>query len=105
MFSKRWKRIKARFSVGLPPIQPRSASRIAKGERGVWQRRFCEPTARDDEGWGRPLDYIHYSPVKHGYVARAADWPYSSFHRYVQRGAYSLDWGGSLDYEEGAFGE
>jgi REP-associated tyrosine transposase len=43
------------------------------------------------------VDYIHYNPVKHGHIAQVADWPYSSFHRYVERGIYTLDW--AADYE------
>jgi len=43
----------------------------------------------------RHVDYIHYNPVKHGYAASAADWPYSSFGRYVKRGIYPADWGGT----------
>ena len=39
------------------------------------------------------MDYIHYNPVKHGYVSRPCDWPYSSFARCVERGWYSPDWG------------
>jgi len=38
------------------------------------------------------MDYIHFNPVKHGLVARAADWPYSSFHRAVKAGLYPLEW-------------
>ncbi len=41
------------------------------------------------------MDYIHYNPVKHGYVMRVADWRYSSFHRFVRLGVYPGDWGGS----------
>jgi putative transposase len=26
----------------------------------------------------RPVDYIHYNPVKHGMVQRVADWPFSN---------------------------
>ncbi|MBM4289337.1 MAG: transposase, partial [Deltaproteobacteria bacterium] len=33
-----------------------------------------------------------YNPVKHGYVKRVVDWPYSSFHRYVKDGIYDPDW-------------
>lgn len=39
------------------------------------------------------MDYIHYNPVKHGYVMRVADWPHSSFKRAVKEGLYELDWG------------
>lgn len=40
----------------------------------------------------RHMDYIHINPVKHGYVAHAADWPYSSIHRFIERGDLPRDW-------------
>ena len=40
------------------------------------------------------MDYIHYNPVKHGLVTRVADWPFSSFHRYVAQGILPGDWAG-----------
>jgi putative transposase len=43
----------------------------------------------------RHIDYVHYNPVKHGYVARALDWRYSSFHRFLKMGIYPRDWAGS----------
>jgi len=45
-----------------------------KRERGVWQRRFWEHAIRDQSDFDAHLDYIHYNPVKHGWVQRAADW-------------------------------
>jgi len=42
-FSNRWKAIKIRFVQKLPATERRSKVRAAKGERGVWQRRFWEP--------------------------------------------------------------
>jgi len=49
------------------------------------------------------MDYICFNPVKHGWVERVADWPYSSFHRHVRVGIYPVDWGGGE--LEGVFGE
>lgn len=92
-FSSRWHAIKARFSRSSPKGERLSPRRTAKGERGIWQRRFWEHAIRDETDFERHADYIHYNPVKHGHARRAADWPYSSFARYVQRGVYSLDWG------------
>jgi putative transposase len=46
----------------------------------------------DPDGWEKHLDYIHYSPVKHGYTERPRDWPHSSFARCVERGWYSPEW-------------
>ena len=91
-FSMRWHAIKSAFSKGLPKTEALSARRIVKGERGIWQRRFWEHTIRDEKDLECHVDYIHYNPVKHGHVSRPADWPHSSFRRYVQRGIYPLDW-------------
>ena len=104
-YPDRWRRIKAAFSRRLPDCNPRSASKISKGERGIWQRRYWEHTLRDAEDWRRHLDYIHYNPVKHGYVAQVVDWPYSTFHRYAEAGVYPKDWAGSGEASEGRFGE
>ena len=68
-------------------------SRRRHGERAIWQRRFWEHTCRDEEDVKRCVDYIHWNPVKHGLVSHVRDYPWSSFHRYVQLGEYSEDWG------------
>jgi putative transposase len=90
----RWAHLKASFSHALPPTELRSAVRIAKGERGIWQRRYWEHLIRDERDLAAHVDYVHFNPVKHGHVARVADWPYSTFHRSVARGVVPLDWSG-----------
>lgn len=95
-FPVRWYLIKSAFSRALPPDEYRSPSRVRKGERGIWQRRYWEHTIRDEGDYQRHFDYIHYNPVKHGHVKRVADWPYSTFHRYVRQGFYPEEWGGGL---------
>ena len=67
----------------------RSASRLTKGERGLWQRRYFEHTCRDETDLKRCADYLHANPLKHGLVDRVIDWPWSSFHRYVRLGEYA----------------
>ena len=105
-FSMRWRLIKVGFSRALPATERRSVSRMSQGERGIWQRRFWEHAIRDDEDLRRHVEYIHYNPVKHGYVAAPVDWPHSSFHRFVQLGLYSTDWAqGNTDGVGSAFGE
>jgi putative transposase len=103
-FSMRWSLIKGGFSRGLDP-QLRSASKIVKREKGIWQRRYWEHAIRDDNDFQRHIDYIHFNPVKHGHVTRVVDWPHSSFHRYVARGILTADWGGDMKDLQGAFGE
>jgi putative transposase len=104
-FPMRWSLIKSQFSRGLPSNVERSASKIIKREKGIWQRRYWEHAIRDDADLARHVDYIHFNPVKHGYGSRAYDWPYSSFHRYVARELLSPDWGGDVADMTGAFGE
>jgi putative transposase len=81
----RWSLIKSGFSRGLTDRGEQSYSKTAKRERGLWQRRYWEHAIRDDADLERHVDYLHLNPVKHGHVGRVADWPHSSFHRYVSR--------------------
>ncbi len=74
-----------------------SASRIKRKELGLWQRRFWEHQIRDDDDFARHADYIHWNPMKHGYVSRVADWPYSSFHQYLRNGVYPENWAGTAE--------
>ncbi len=103
-YSRRWKAIKTAFAKAVPREESLSEVRLARHERGIWQRRFWEHTIRDERDYATHMDYIHFNPVKHGWVERVVDWPYSSFHRLVRAGVYSLDWGG-VDEAEGVFGE
>ena len=104
-FPLRWSLIKSGFSRGLAASMERSASKIAKREKGLWQRRYWEHAIRDDADLARHVDYVHFNPVKHEYVSRVYDWPYSSFGRYVARGLLPPDWGGDVADITGAFGE
>ena len=104
-FAKRWRLIKSAFSRSLPTSERISDSRAAKGERGIWQRRYWEHTIRDANDFARHVDYVHINPVKHRLVPRVRDWPYSSFHRMVKLGVYPEDWAGDISNEGGDFGE
>ncbi|QSA97035.1 transposase [Methylococcus sp. EFPC2] len=95
-FSRRWMAIKRKFSAGLAAGVV-NASKASKREKGVWQRRYWEHCIRDEDDWRRHMDYIHYNPVKHGYVSAPKDWPYSSFSRAVARGWYSSDWAAPVE--------
>jgi putative transposase len=104
-FSKRWSLIKANFSRGIPADSARSTSKIAKREKGIWQRRYWEHLIRDEDDLARHVDYIHFNPVKYGLVPRVSDWPHSSFHGYVSREELPLDWAGDIREFPGSFGE
>ena len=91
-YSLRWNLIKSGFSRLITGGERRSESRIKRGERGIWQRRYWEHMIRDEKDFERHVDYIHWNPVKHGWVKNVIDWPYSSFHAYVRNGVYPVDW-------------
>jgi putative transposase len=99
-FSTRWRLIKAAFARSIAPGERLSTRRQIKHERGIWQRRFWEHTIRDQKDFDAHLDYIHFNPVKHGWVKRVADWPHSSFHDFVRLGQYPLEWAAPRDIQE-----
>ena len=95
-YSLRWAKIKrlTRHNLGMPP-----------GEK-LWQPRYWEHCIRDENDFARHVDYIHWNPVKHGLVRCAADWPYSTFHRFVKAGIYPENWGIAEEvFGDGNFGE
>ena len=71
-------------------------ARSIVGPEHFWQRRYWDHIVRDEDDFGRHLDYIHYNPVKHGYVTRPEEWLDSSYCHWRQRGAYPAQWGWSL---------
>ena len=94
-FPRRWRVIKDLFSRRVNPGELLSPSRSSHGERGIWQRRYWEHAIRDDRDFVASVNYVHFNPVKHGYVSNAIDWPYSSFHACVENGLYPPDWLGT----------
>ena len=95
-YSKRVGRLKVLFTQSLRGHRqlPKnvSSSRRKHRESDVWQRRFWEHTIRDAGDFEQHLDYIHYNPVKHGLVLCPHSWPYSSFHWWVRKRGYTVDW-------------
>ena len=80
-FSIRWRLVKVRFSKSIPKGEWLTEARRARGERGIWQRRYWEHLIRDERDYRHHIDYCWFNPVKHGLVANVEDWPFSSFHR------------------------
>jgi putative transposase len=110
-FSIRWSAIKGGFSReflkqgGQQGVIGRS--RNSKGEASLWQRRFWEHQIRDPDDLQRHVDYIHYNPVKHGLVKIAEDWPWSTYHRFVEKGFYGgvNNFQDIIAQDENCFGE
>ncbi len=73
-----------------------SNSKIAKNEKDIWQRRYWEHTIRDTSDFEKHFDYIHYNPVKHGYIQDLQQWEYSTFGKYHKLGYY----GNNTNFED-----
>ncbi|MBU4225741.1 MAG: transposase [Chloroflexi bacterium] len=68
-----------------------------------WQKRFWDHVIRDDRDFENHLHYIHYNPVRHGFVKDPRDWHDSSYIEWEKRGLYpapftwdepnDVDWG------------
>lgn len=95
-YSARWSIIKNEFSSRYRRAGGREATitkaQQEEGRAGFWQPRFWEHTLKDEDDFEAHFDYIHYNPVKHGYVKCPRDWELSSFHRWVRKGVYDVDW-------------
>lgn len=100
-YSMRWGWIKKEFTktwlASGGQERPVPAARQRERRHALWQRRFWEHTIRDEDDLAAHFDYIHYNPLKHGWVVSPRDWPWSSFHRWVRAGHYSLDWAATQD--------
>jgi putative transposase len=70
-FATRWRLIKTYMTqrmsdyAAAPLIRPT-----------VWQKRYWEHAIRDETDFRAHVDYIHYNPVRHGYVRMpvTSDW-------------------------------
>ncbi len=102
-YSTRWGQIKGHFSRHINTGERISKSRAKRRERGIWQRRFWAHLIINQDDFNRHADYIHWNPVKHGWVRNVADWPYSSFRKFVRPGIYPYTWGysGEFDFDAG----
>lgn len=104
-YSSRWRLIKSSFTrlVAREQLPSVGKSPVVKRAQPVWQRRFWEHVIRNDADFIRHVEYIHYNPVKHGLVKAPSEWPYSSFHTYVNQKLYDIRWGATdtMEFEPG----
>ena len=85
-FSRRWRLIKATFARHVTPPAHRCPSKAARGEKGIWQRRFWEHRIRDAADLAAHRAFVLTAPVRAGLVARPRDWALSSVHRDIAAG-------------------
>ncbi len=104
-YPERWRQIKGLFTRDIIKRNIKLQN-VGKGEYNLWQRRYWEHTIVNENDYENHVNYIHYNPVKHGYVKQTKDWPYSSFHTYVKKGILTIHWGDSAEEKkEHLFGE
>jgi len=63
----------------------------------IWQKRFWDHIIRDEIDLRNHLDYIHWNPVKHKFVAQPSQYEFSSFEKFIENGFYPKEWG--FDFE------
>jgi putative transposase len=105
-FPERWRRLKYHVSRALDASdRPASLSPSSRRKRevSIWQRRYWEHAIRSEADFHAHVAYCWSNPVRHGLVARPADWPYSSIHREIRAGQVTPDW--ACAQFHGAFGE
>ena len=82
-----------------PNIAKHEHGCVASDSRRHWRTkaasvtwRYWEHVIEDEADFEAHFDYIHYNPVKHGYVRCPREGGPSSFHRCVEKGVYPIDW-------------
>jgi putative transposase len=72
-FSTRWNLLKGHFSRAIDKGECVSKSRDKRRVRGLVQRRFWTHLIVDQADFNNHVNYIHWNPVKHGWVKQVAD--------------------------------
>lgn len=83
----------------------RHLNKLSQSKHTIWQNRFWEHLIRDELDYENHVNYIHFNPVKHGYVKKASDWQYSSIHQYIGKGVIKEDWAWHESNAKLQFGE
>jgi putative transposase len=60
-----------------------------KPGRKIWYSYWDTCLRGEHDFWAR-LNYVHFNPVKHGYVKEPEDWVYSSYRSYLE--SDGLEW-------------
>ncbi|TYL46858.1 REP-associated tyrosine transposase [Marinomonas sp. IMCC 4694] len=92
-FSRRWQLIKTLFTKKLKAT--------TQYKHSIWQKRFWEHEIRTSDDLTAHINYCYLNPVKHGLVASTHEWPYSSFHRDVQRHLFDHNWNSIIPDKNG----
>ena len=82
--ASRWRAVKIAFSKAL-----RKSS--AGHDSAIWERHYQDHRVASDAEYAGLVDYVHMNPLRHGLCADAAEWQWSSLHRFVAAGLVGAD--------------
>jgi putative transposase len=91
-YSTRMNQIKRRFTIAFGGARSERPGRSHKRMADVWQPRFWEHLVRDNDEREALAGYMHYNPVRHGYVGCPHQWKWSSFRYWVRYRWLERDW-------------
>ncbi|AVJ55259.1 transposase [Idiomarina sp. OT37-5b] len=94
-FDTRIRKIKSLTTRALPEFSYLRQSNVSKHKRRqgcLWHNRFYDHMIRNEKELYMYSLYCCFNPVKHGYVKRAVDWPYSTLRKGIASGRYPDSW-------------
>ncbi|MES2757957.1 MAG: transposase [Pseudomonadota bacterium] len=80
----RWRAVKIAFSKAL-----RKAT--CAPDSVIWQPHYQHRRVASDTEYNSQIDYVHNNPLRHGLCTQAADWQWTSLHRFVASGLVGSD--------------
>ena len=92
-FSKILHSVKRNFTLNY-----KQAHRLFE-HMAIWQSRFWDHVIRNEEDLEKHFDYIHWNPVKHGYVRLPEEWEFSTHKHWMEKGYYPEGWGANQEPE------
>jgi putative transposase len=84
--STRWRAVKIAFSKALHKTGLALPGPAGASENAIWERHYRDYRVGDDDEYAALVDYVHSNPMLHGLCEQAAEWPWSSLHRFVAAG-------------------
>jgi putative transposase len=82
----RWRAVKIAFSKALHKTGLALGGAGGASDATVWERHYRDYRVGGDDEYADLIDYVHTNPMRHGLCTQAAEWPWSSLHRFVAAG-------------------
>jgi len=79
-----------RIMGSLKIASNRAINRSRRRRGDFWQLRYFDRAVRTVKEYRDALQYMHFNPVKRGFVKKPEDWLWSSFHSYGGPGPIPL---------------